>query len=128
MQALAWIVSRARLALLLLPFRFVTLPRLVVHRIEAGQFHPFSTSPDDPFLIFFVLQAFLGNGLDQRLRDDHGSIVIRDDDIAGKNRTAAASDRLVPTNEGQSVDRRRRSNARTPERQAGFENARSCRA
>ena len=53
-----------------------------------------------------------------------GAIVVTDNHVIGKNGAAAASDRLLPADKGEPIDRSRRRNAGTPHRQVGGENAR----
>ncbi len=64
----------------------------------------------------FVLNPFIArrNRLDPL--DNHGAVVIGDDDVVREDRAAAAPDRLVPADKCQLVHRGRRSNARTPDR------------
>ena len=91
---------------------------LVVRRIEAGQRHAALDLADHPGLVKLVLLAFAGDEIDQRLRDHHRAVVVGDDHVARKDRAAAAGDRLVPADEGEPIDRRRRRRALAQDRQA----------
>src|SRR5262249_6050200 len=73
------------------------LPRLVarlgigVHGIEAGKLRPALDLADDEALHTLVLGALLGDEGEEVLRDHHGPVVVANDDVAGKDRAAAAA-------------------------------------
>src|SRR4249920_311718 len=102
----------------LLPL-LVALLVLIVGWVEAGQLCPLFHFLDQPAFEKLMLCALVGDKVDQILWNHHGAIIVRNDDIVGKNRTAATSDRFIPANEGQLVYRGRSRNAGTPDRQSG---------
>jgi hypothetical protein len=61
--------------------------------------------------------------IEQRLRDQHRTVLIGDDDVVRKHRNPAAADRLAPADEGQPGDRGRRREAVAPDRKVGAEHA-----
>jgi len=65
-----------------------------------------------------VLRSLVGNEICQILRDHHGAVVVRDNNIVRKNRTAATPDRFIPTHKRQLVDRGGCSNARARAKRA----------
>src|SRR5712692_5833265 len=93
---------------LLLP-RLVARPGLLVHGIKAGELGAALDLLDDEALHSLLLSALL---------------VDEDDDIAGEDGAAAATDRLLPADEGQAIDRGRRRHPRAPDRQLRGEHAR----
>src|SRR5262245_37720958 len=111
-----------RSASLLLPSGVARLG-LLVHGIEAGKFRPTLDFADDEALHALVLGALLGYESDEVLRDHHSPVVVADDDVAGEDRAAAAADRLLPTDEGQAINRGRRRSPRAPDRQFGGKHA-----
>src|SRR6188768_3289976 len=87
------------------------------------QFCPLLQLLHQPAFEQFVLGAFIRDEVDQVLGDDHGAVVIGDHDVVREDRAAAATDRLVPADKCQLVDRGGRSNACAPDRQAGRQHA-----
>src|SRR5262249_17236760 len=106
----------------LLPRRVARLG-LLVHGIEAGKLRPPLDLRDDKALHALVLGALLGDEGEKVLRDHRGSVVAADDDIAGKDRAAAAADRLLPSDEGEAIDVGRGGSAGAPHRQLGGKHA-----
>ena len=62
--------------------------------------------------------------LDQRGGDQHRAVVVHDNKIVGIDGDAAAADRLLPIDKGESGHRGRGGCARAPDVEAGLENAR----
>src|SRR5216683_1764133 len=108
---------------LLLP-RLVARPGLLVHGIKAGELGAALDLLDDEALHPLLLSALLGDEGDEVFRDHHRAVVVADDDIAGEDGAAAATDRLLPADEGQAIDRGRRRHPRAPDRQLRGEHAR----
>src|SRR5215204_2967100 len=69
---------------------------LGVHRIEAGQCRAIVHLVDDPGFHPLLLRPFGQHMVEQRLRDQHRAVLVGDDDVVGKHRYPAASDRLAP--------------------------------
>ena len=59
------------------------------------------------------------------LGDQHGPVVIGDDNVIGIDRHAAAADRLLPVDEGQAGDGGRCGDARAPDRKPRFHHTRN---
>src|SRR5579859_6173392 len=96
---------------------------LIVRRIETGQLDALLDLAEHPALVKLVLGALVRDEIHEVLRDDDGAVIVDYDQIARKNGAAAAADRLLPADEGQSVDRGRRRHAGTPYRQRAREHA-----
>src|SRR5262249_3274342 len=79
---------------------FVARLRLGVSGIEAGKRNAAFDLGHDPGLETLLLDAQRRDFCDQRLRNDHGAVGVRDDDVAREHRDAAASDRFLPVDEG----------------------------
>src|SRR5919109_38682 len=109
-------------ASLLLPSGVARLG-LLVHGIEAGKFRPTLDFADDEALHALVFGTLLGYKSEGSLRDPPRPVVVADDDVAGKDRAAAAADRLLPADESQAIDRGRRRSPRAPDRQFGGKHA-----
>src|SRR5262249_58672952 len=82
----------------------VTGLRLVIGWIKAGKFHTFLDLAENPTFIQFVFGAFLSDGLDQVLRNDHRAIVLHDNHVAWKHGTTAAPDRPLPAHKRKTID------------------------
>src|SRR5580692_6925000 len=74
---------------------------VVVRRIKPRQLYAIFHLAEHPALVQLMLGALMRHELQQVLRDDDDAVIIGNDDIAGKDRTAAASDRLLPADESQ---------------------------
>src|SRR5215471_17495039 len=98
--------------------------RLLVHGIEAGQFGSTLDLADDEALHALVLGALLGDKSEEILWDYHRPVVVADDDVTRKDCAAAAADRLLPSDESQTVDGSRRSGTCGPNRELGGKHAR----
>lgn len=107
--------NRGGLVVLLAPGRVARLG-VLVGRIEARQFCATFHFAHDPALIKFVLGTLVRDEFDEVLRNDDGAVVIEHNDVAREDCAATARDRLLPANEGQSVDRCGRGDPRAPDR------------
>src|SRR5262249_43069547 len=114
--------ARPRAQSPLLPPRVARLG-FVVHGIEAGKLRPALDLEDNKALHALVLGALLSDEGEKVLRDHHGSVVVADDDVAGKDRAATAADRLLPSDEGEAIDVGRGSSPGAPDRQLGGKHA-----
>src|SRR5262249_41662531 len=94
-----------------LPPRGVTRLGVIVRRIKPWQLHAVLDLAEDPAFIKLMLGAFMRHELQQVLRDDDDAVIVGDDHVARKDRAPAASDRLLPADESESVDRSRSGDA-----------------
>src|SRR4029078_3217828 len=90
-RQLFWIGRRT--SALLIPV-LIALLVFFVRRIKPGQFGPLLHLLHQPALEQLVLGSFIRDKIDQVLGNDHGTIVIGNDDIVREDRAAAAADRL----------------------------------
>src|SRR5690242_2083013 len=88
---------------------------VVIGGIEAGQFHAFLDLAEDPAFIELVFGALVRDEVNEVLWNDHRTIIVDDDDVAGKYRAAATTDRLLPADKRQTIDGCRSGDACTPD-------------
>src|ERR1700674_4172930 len=113
---------RHRLLARLLP-RLVALLVFFVRWIKTGELGALLYFLHQPAFHELVLGALSGDEIGQVLRDHYRAVVVGDDDVVRKDRTAAAADRLVPADKRQLVHRSRARHAGPPHRQAGTDDA-----
>ena len=102
----------------------IPLKVLFVRRVEARQFRSVCDFIHDPGLHPLLLRRDPDYVLDERGRNQHRAIVVHDNDIVGIDGDAAAADRLLPIDEGETSHRGRRGCALAPDVKTGLENAR----
>src|SRR5262249_898799 len=70
---------------------------------------------EDPTFIELVFGALVRDEVNEVLWNDHRTIIVDDDDVAGKYRAAATTDRLLPADKRQTIDGCRSGDAGPPD-------------
>src|SRR5262249_47024765 len=101
----------------------VTRFGIFVWRIKTGQFDSLLDFAEDPAFVELVFSAFVRHEVHQILGNDHRTVIVHHNNVAGKYRAAAAADRLLPADESQAVDGCRSRHACAPYRKAASQHA-----
>src|ERR1700734_2990010 len=96
---------------------------LFVRRIKARQLSSVRDFIHDPGLRTLLFRSDAGNIIHERGWDQHRAVVVHDNHIVGIDAHAATADRLLPIDKGKAGHRGGSRRARTPNGEAGLENA-----
>src|SRR5277367_4951520 len=103
---------------ILVPFEVV-----FVRRIKTRQLSSVRDCIHDPGLHTLLFRSDAGHLIDERGRDEDRAVVVHDNHIVGIDAHAATADWLLPIDKGETGYGGRSGCARTPNGEAGLENA-----